>query len=76
MWYVVLIFTFLLLTFAILALSVKILFKRGGKFPSGHIGHSKAMRDRGITCSVSTDARDRNKKNLNDILKEVEKNKL
>jgi hypothetical protein len=71
----VLIFTILILTFAILALSVKILLKRGGKFSSGHIGHSKAMRDRGITCSVSTDARDRNKKNLSDILKEQERNK-
>ena len=28
------------------------------------------MRDRGITCSVSTDARDRAKKNLEDVLRE------
>ncbi|MBQ3555777.1 MAG: hypothetical protein IJA09_06150 [Bacteroidales bacterium] len=51
-------------------MSVKILFKKGGKFPNGHIGKSKHMKDRGITCSVSTDARDRAKKNLNDIISE------
>ncbi|MBE6299974.1 MAG: hypothetical protein E7083_06550 [Bacteroidales bacterium] len=70
MWYIVLLFTFLLLIFAIFAMSVKILFKKGGKFPNGHIGKSKHMKDRGITCSVSTDARDRAKKNLNDIISE------
>ena len=70
MWYIVLLFTFLILTFAIFAMAVKILFKKGGKFPNGHIGKSKHMRDRGITCSVSTDARDRAKKNLEDILRE------
>ena len=53
-------------------MAVKILFKKGGKFPNGHIGSSKHMRQRGITCSVSTDARDRAKKNLDDILKEQE----
>ena len=70
MWYIVLLFTFLILTFAIFAMAVKILLKKGGKFPNGHIGKSKHMRDRGITCSVSTDARDRAKKNLEDVLRE------
>ena len=50
MWYIVLLFTFLILTFAIFAMAVKILFKKGGKFSNGHIGKSKPMRDRGITC--------------------------
>ena len=70
MWYIVLLLTFIIIAFAIFAMAVKILFKRGGKFPNGHIGKSKHMKDRGITCSVSTDARDRAKKNLNDIISE------
>ena len=73
MWYIVLLFTFLILTFALFAMAVKILFKKGGKFPNGHIGKSKHMRERGITCAVSTDARDRAKRNLKEILDEQNK---
>ncbi len=70
MWYIVLLFTFIILSFAIFAMAVRILFKKGGKFPNSHIGKNKHLKKRGITCSVSTDARDRAKKNLYDILKE------
>lgn len=70
MWYIVLLLTFIIIAFAIFAMAVKILFKRGGRFPNGHIGSSKHLRQQGITCSVSTDARDRAKKNLDDILNE------
>ena len=32
-------------------LAVKVIFVRGGRFPSGHVGHSPAMRRKGITCA-------------------------
>jgi len=38
-----------------LLLSVKILLKKDGKFPSMHIHDSEAMRERGIHCVVDQD---------------------
>ncbi len=40
----------IIVAIAMLLLSVRIIFKRGGQFPNMHIGGSKAMRDRGIGC--------------------------
>lgn len=42
---------------SVLLLGVKVLFVKGSSFPSGHVGHSKAMRDRGIGCSSSEDTK-------------------
>ena len=36
-------------------LSVKILFKKNGRFPNTHVSGSKAMRKRGIGCVQSQD---------------------
>lgn len=47
--------TVLLLASAILLLGVRIFFTKKGKFPNSHIGGSKAMRDRGISCATSQD---------------------
>lgn len=41
---------------AMLLLCVRILIKKGGRFSSSHIGHSAAMRRRGITCVQGMDA--------------------
>ena len=45
------IISILLVGLAFVLLGIKVLFVKGGKFPSGHIHSSKAMRDRGITCA-------------------------
>lgn len=45
---------------SLIALSIGILLKRGGKFPETHIGRNKHMRDRGIHCANTTDAEERN----------------
>ncbi len=55
---------FIIVAFALLA--IKIIIKKGGKFPNSHIGASKAMADKGITCALSTDTRERKKKDLKD----------
>ncbi|MFV0554067.1 MAG: hypothetical protein ACK5LR_05105 [Mangrovibacterium sp.] len=47
--------TIVLMAFVFLAMSVRILFKKKGQFPSLHISHSKPMRERGITCVQSQD---------------------
>lgn len=61
-----LVFAFLIIAIAVFIMSVKLIFKKGGKFPDGHIGHSKAMKSRGIKCAVSTDTGERHQKNLNE----------
>ena len=43
---------------AVALMSIRVILRRG-RFSSQHIGESKAMRDRGISCAASTDRRDR-----------------
>lgn len=40
-------------------LAIKILVKKNGRFPNTHIGHSAAMRKRGINCVQSMDRMER-----------------
>lgn len=49
----------ILLGLALVGLGISILLKKDGKFPDIHIGHNKAMKDRGITCANSTDRLER-----------------
>ncbi len=48
-----LILTVVLLVISVVALGVKVLFVKNGKFPSGHVSQNKALRDRNITCAHS-----------------------
>ncbi len=53
----------LLLSIAIIGVSVvllgvKVLFVKGGRFPSSHIGQSAALRKKGITCAHDDDDKD------------------
>ena len=47
--------TLILLAVAVVLLGVKVLFVKGGKFPSGHVGASKELRRRGIGCAAEND---------------------
>ena len=40
-----------LLAAAMVLLGVKVLFVKGGKFPSGHVHDNAALRERGIHCA-------------------------
>lgn len=53
-------------------LCIGVLFNRRHTFRSQHIGHSKAMRDRGINCVQSMDAMMR-KENPNKVNERVTK---
>ena len=57
-----LIITALLVGISFLLLGLRIFFVKGGKFPNIHIGGSKAMRDRGISCATSQDRMAKKKK--------------
>ena len=45
-----LIITVVFVGIALLALALRVLIKRGGRFPDTHISHNKEMRNRGIHC--------------------------
>jgi len=47
--------TLLIVAICIFLLAVKVLFVKGGKFPSEHVSANKAMQDKGIGCAQSQD---------------------
>ena len=62
--------TIVIIALVVLLLGFRVFFIKGGRFPSMHISSNKEMKRKGISCAVSTDARDRSRKNLDDVLKE------
>ena len=54
----------LIIAIAVALLSVKVIFKKNGRFESQHIHDSKAMRDRGIHCVLDQDREARSRKPL------------
>ncbi|HBG56763.1 hypothetical protein [Proteiniphilum sp. UBA1028] len=52
----ILILGIVILFIAILLMGMQVFFTKKGKFPSLHIGDSKPMQERGITCATSQDA--------------------
>lgn len=49
------ILTLILLALAVVLLGVKVLFVKGSRFPSGHVGAYKELRGRGIGCAAHND---------------------
>ena len=47
----VLIAAIIIVGFSFLAMSVTIIFKKGGKFPDGEISRNKHLRENGIICA-------------------------
>ncbi len=58
------IFCIIIIGMSMLFLSVRILFKRNGRFVKTHVSQSKAMRQRGIGCVQSQDYAMRHKSRL------------
>ena len=53
-------------------MGIKVFFTKKGEFPNTHIGGSKAMRDRGISCATSQDREASNRESLIEkIIKEL-----
>ncbi len=44
-----------LVAIALALLSIRVLFKKNGRFSSQHIGQSRAMKQRGIHCAQTQD---------------------
>lgn len=69
MWNTILL-TVAIVGLAFILLGIKVIFVKGGRFPNTHIGANREMKKRGISCALSTDFIDQNKKQLTDLLKE------
>ena len=69
-----LLITLIILAICILLMSVKILFKKGGRFPNIHIDGNRALAKKGIFCARTMHRIAVRKKGLYDILEET-KNK-
>ncbi len=52
-------FTLIIVAVSVAFLAIRILFRKNGRFPDTHAGHSAAMRRRGITCVQAMDALER-----------------
>ncbi|MFA6876275.1 MAG: hypothetical protein WCQ87_06555 [Parabacteroides sp.] len=56
-------------------MSVKILLKKGGRFPNMHIDGNAALRAKGIHCAKTQMKEDSEHKNLYDKMVEINNNK-
>ena len=54
-------FCVIILSICMLLMSVRIIFKKNGRFVKTHVSSSKAMRERGVTCVQSQDYAARHK---------------
>lgn len=48
------ILTIIILAVSFVLLGIKVLFVKGAKFPSAHVGDSAALRNKGIGCASQT----------------------
>ncbi len=59
-----LLFTVIILVICVVLLSVKVLLKKGGRFPNTHIDGNKALGKKGIHCARRQHQEEARKKNL------------
>lgn len=69
-----LLITVIILVICVVLLSVKVLFKKGGRFPNTHIDGNRALGKKGIHCARTQDREEARRKNLYDKMEET-KNK-
>lgn len=70
------IITIAIVLFAVFILGFRIFLFKNGEFPNIHIGGSKALGSRGISCATTQDAdaqKSRKKIDIKEILSEIEK---
>lgn len=65
----------IILFICVVLMSVKILLKKGGRFPNTHIDGNAALRAKGIHCAKTQMKEDSEHKNLCDKMVEVNNNK-
>ena len=64
--------TVIILVICVVLLAVKVIFKKGGRFPNTHVGGNRALSNKGIHCAKTQDREQKKQKNLYDRVKEIE----
>jgi hypothetical protein len=63
--------TIILVAFAIAGLAIRILVKKGGRFPNTHVSGNKYLKSKGVSCAQSYDrieqAKSRQEVNLKNL---------
>lgn len=67
-----LLLTVIILVICVVLLSVKVLFKKGGRFPNTHVGGNRALGKKGIHCAKTQDREAKKHKNLYERMKDEE----
>ena len=67
-----LLFTVIILVISVVLLSIKVLLKKGGRFPNTHVGGNRALGKKGIHCAKTQDREQARQRNLYDRVKETE----
>ena len=62
--------TLIIIAASVVLLSVKVLLKKGGRFPNTHIEGNRALGKKGIFCSKTMDRMAVNRKGLYDLINE------
>ncbi len=62
------IITFCIIAISVILLGIKILLKKGGRFPQTHISGNKALRKKGIVCAKSMDRAEQKRLNLLEMI--------
>ncbi len=66
-----LLFTVIILVISVVLLSIKVLLKKGGRFPNTHIEGNRALGKKGIFCAKTMDRMAVKQKGLYDIMNEI-----
>lgn len=62
--------TLIIIAASVVLLSVKVLLKKGGRFPNTHIEDNRALGKKGIFCAKTMDRMAVNRKGLYDLINE------
>ena len=63
--------TVIILVICVVLLAVKVIFKKGGRFPNTHVGGNRALGKKGIFCAKTMDRMAVKQKGLYDIMNEI-----
>lgn len=62
-----LLLTLVVVVVAVLLLGIRVFFTKNGKFPETHVGKSKELSKKGISCIKTQDLQERKRSKLADI---------
>ncbi len=64
--------TVIILVICVALMAVKVIFKKGGRFPNTHVSGNSALRKKGIHCAKAQHKEQNKQKTLYDRLQEIE----